>query len=551
MAGNRRLVIEIFGDAKGLASAFGATDSHLGRLSRGIGRAGLAAGAAFAGIAGAAVVAAPSILRIGTELETAGIKAATVFSGGALAGVEAWADGTAAAMGLSSDRAVGLAANMGDLLKPMGFTADQAADMSTEMVGLAGALSAWSGGTIDAAGVADIMTKAMLGETDGLKALGISISAAEVSARLAANGQAELTGEALAQAEALAIQQLILEKSTDAQAAWTDGSMDGIKAQNEMNASIDNVKEGLVKALFPALQAAIPYVSAASQWLGERMPAAMEVARAFVMDELVPAFQDHVLPVLQEVVSWVQANWPQIQAVIVEVMRTVQETVVAVLTLVQAFWDRFGGHILNLVRRVFPQIVGVIRGAVDIIQGVIRTFTAVLQGDWTAAWEGVKQIVSGAWQVISGIVGFGVGAVRTVFEAAWELVKSAVATALAALEAAWGATFGRLLGPIQAAIDKVQTLIGWVQQAANAIASLNPLDDGGADASDPSAGSGSWGSDSGPRSATMKPRIAGRSSMGGGPMVVNLHVDGRLMGRAVAAASRRDGGYDFRLRAGG
>ena len=37
----------------------------------------------------------------------------------------------------------------------------------------------------------------------------------------------------------------------------------------------------------------------------------------------------------------------------------------------------------------------------------------------------------------------------------------------------------------------------------------------------------------------------------GGPMVVNLHVDGRLMGRAVAAASRRDGGYDFRLRAGG
>jgi hypothetical protein len=64
---------------------------------------------------------------------------------------------------------------MGDLLKPMGFTADQAADMSTEMVGLAGALSAWSGGTIDAAGVADIMTKAMLGETDGLKALGISM----------------------------------------------------------------------------------------------------------------------------------------------------------------------------------------------------------------------------------------------------------------------------------------------------------------------------------------------------------------------------------------
>jgi hypothetical protein len=152
-------------------------------------------------------------------------------------------------------------------------------------------------------------------------------------------------------------------------------------------------------------------------------------------------------------------------------------------------------------------------------------------------------------------VGIGVGVVRTVFENAWELVKSAVQTALDALEAAWDGTFGRLIGPIQAVIDKVRDLIGWVESA---ISRLNVLgggfSGGGAilEGVESAASGGSGGQTSGPHGETrMKPRIAGRSSMGGGPMVLNLHVDGRMMGRAVAAASRRDGGYDFRIRAGG
>ena len=68
-----------------------------------------------------------------------------------------------------------------------------------------------------------ILTKAYLGERDALTSLGIKISEADVQARLAANGQDELTGAALEQAKAVATQQLIFEKSTDAQKAWSDG----------------------------------------------------------------------------------------------------------------------------------------------------------------------------------------------------------------------------------------------------------------------------------------------------------------------------------------
>jgi hypothetical protein len=553
VAGNRRLVVEIFGDAKSLARAFGSTDSHLGRLSRSIGGIAKTAGFAMAGLAGGAIVAAPRILELGTELDTLGKKAETVFSGGALAEVQAWAEESAAAMGLTSDQAVGMAAGMGDLLKPMGFTADQAGEMSTEMLDLSGALSAWSGGARSASEVGDILTKALLGEREQLKELGISISEADVSQRLMEMGAEDLTGAALEQAKAIATQQLIMEKSTDAQEAWQNGTMDGVKAQNEARASIENVKEGLVKALFPALQAAVPYVASASQWLGKNMPAAMEVARSFIQDKLIPAFQTHLLPIIEKVVAWVEENWPQISATVIEVMRRVREVVATVLRLVQALWDRFGHHLIALVQRIFPPIIQVIKGALDIITGIIRTVTAIINGDWEEAWEGIKQIVAGAWEAIQGIVDIGINLVRSIIEIGWGLIKSVWNTALDALEAAWDATFGRLLGPIQSAIDKVQTLIDKVNAAANAIASLNPLATEGADASDPDAGSGSWSSDSGGRSSrgfkSIRP-IGARSASG--PMVFPLIVDGRELARATVpylpGETRRRGGVALRTR---
>ena len=60
----------------------------------------------------------------------------------------------------------------------------------------------------------------MLGEREQLKSLGISITEADVKQRLLKMGMEDLTGVQLQQAKATATQQLIFEKSTDAQAAF-------------------------------------------------------------------------------------------------------------------------------------------------------------------------------------------------------------------------------------------------------------------------------------------------------------------------------------------
>lgn len=248
--GARRMSDDVDKSSDRLASS---SERSSGRTKAAFG--GMAAG--VAGFVGGMVASTGmDMLKMGNNLQALDVKAKTVFQG-ELPRIQAWADANRRAFGESSRNVVAMAANLTDLLKPMGFTTAQATDMSMKMLDLSGALSRWSGGTKTAAEVSELLADAMLGETDGLKALGIAISAADVQARIAAKGQEELTGAARAQAEALATQELILEKSTDAQAAWANGGKDAAEKQN---AAASNAKESFEK-LAIAIQPVIEWVT--------------------------------------------------------------------------------------------------------------------------------------------------------------------------------------------------------------------------------------------------------------------------------------------------
>jgi len=380
-----------------------------GRVAAGVGVATRAVGVGVAAAGAAALVVAPKILEQGAALEALGNKSATVFEG-SLGSVEAWAAANSKSMGLTQKELVGVAAGIGDLLKPMGFTAGQAASMSSEMMDLSGALSAWTGGQQSSAEVADVLTKAMLGERDGLKSLGISISEADVQARLAANGQSELTGAALEQAKALATQQLIVEKSADAQKAWSDGSMDAIKQQNATKAAIAGVKEAFVQGLYPALQALLPYVSQAAEWLGKHLPAAFEAVR-----------------------SWVQTHWPTIKQVVMTAVTAIRDGISGFITFITDAWAKWGDEILAVINFVWPYIKDAVSAAITMVRSIIKTVTDLITGDWEGAWNGIKQFLSGVWESIKNTVSFALELLGRLMSAAWDGIKSVVSGAIDAI----------------------------------------------------------------------------------------------------------------------
>lgn len=272
-------------------------------------------------LAGGAVAAAgmiamaPAMIDLSNRVRDLDVKSRTVFED-QLPKVNAWADANKRAFGSSRREVVAMAANMADLLKPMGFTSSQAAMMSTKMLDLSGALSKWSGGTKSAAEVSEILSKAMLGERDELKSLGVSISEADVSARLLKKGQEDLTGAELERAKALATQELIMEKSTDAQKAWANGGRAAAEAQNAVNSQIAEAKEKLAKGLTPAISAGMKHLAKFGDWASKNQGTVKNVALAvgaLAGTVLLVSAAMKVYAAGQAIVSAATATWTGVQ----------------------------------------------------------------------------------------------------------------------------------------------------------------------------------------------------------------------------------------------
>ena len=294
-AGSSVINVAILGDAKQFKRAVGEAGDKLGKFGSKVGTvsANVVKGFGVMGAAagGLAVVVGKQLFDVGEELTALDQKIGTVFSGDSLETVTGWADEVAARMVLTSTQAAGLAANAGDLLKPMGFTADEAANMSTEIIGLAGALSEWSGGQRSVEETADILSKALLGERDSLKSLGISINQAEVDQRALTIAQQDGRDAITAQDKALATQALILEKSTDAQEAYAAGGNKLTAAQNRLKAAFGELQERLARKLLPLFAKA-----------------------ADIVVELIEVFEDDGLGgVISNVSKRVRLAWPEIR----------------------------------------------------------------------------------------------------------------------------------------------------------------------------------------------------------------------------------------------
>jgi phage-related protein len=476
------------------------------------------AGIAVAG--GAAAVVGKQMFDLGANLEALGAKSKTVF-GDQLGAVEKWAAGSAAAMGLTKSQAVGLAAGFGDLLIPMGFTRKAAADMSTKVVGLSGALAEWSGGKRTAAEVSEILQAAMLGERESLKGLGISITEEDVKARLAAKGQSKLTGALLQQAQAVATQELIFEKSKDAQAAYAAGTAKGIRAQSEFTAKVGEAKEALAKALYPILTKVMTYIAdnvepaiakakaTFEAWKPTLIAVGTALRDAFVTAApKIKAAVETVVGAVRVVIEWVSGFvakfrsgegqigasaeklggiFSRLKEVVSSAVGAIRVVVEAVVRVVTNLWDRFGKDILQFAQAAWNGVLEVVRGVVGAIGGVFDLVKAIFTGKWGEAWEALKAIVVGAWDAIFGVVRYaitGLGdfllqAGGAILSAAWSFLWNSLKTLFddiwdnvifKGITAAWGVVERFFTETIPSKMaDAGQAMWGWIVSGLEAI----------------------------------------------------------------------------------
>ena len=83
--------------------------------------------------------------------------------------------------GLSSQAAMGLLADTGDLLVGFGFTEKEALNLSKQVNELAVDLASFTNFSGGADGASQALTKALLGEREAIKSLGIAITEADLA----------------------------------------------------------------------------------------------------------------------------------------------------------------------------------------------------------------------------------------------------------------------------------------------------------------------------------------------------------------------------------
>lgn len=221
------------------------------KVSSVLGKAGAVAGISIA--ADALVDLGKQVFNNEIKMEALQKRAQTVF-GEVLPEVQRNSRRFAQDLGLTTAEYINQAAAIGDLLIPMGFQRQEAANISTELLNVAGALSEFTGGQKTSKEVAESLNKALLGEREELKSLGISITEAEVSAKLAEKGLKGLTGATLQQAKAAATLELINEKSVDAQTAYAENTDTLIRRQARLQSQIGEVAAKLTSALLPVFE---------------------------------------------------------------------------------------------------------------------------------------------------------------------------------------------------------------------------------------------------------------------------------------------------------
>lgn len=115
--------------------------------------------------------------------------------------------------------------------------------------------------------------------------------------------------------------------------------------------------------------------------------------------------------------------------------------------------------IWNIVEVVINTVIGIVTGFIDVLTGIVKIIVGVFTGDWSKAWEGVKQVFSGVWEIIVAV-----------FSGAWDLIKAIFAGVGAFFVAVWDAIkrafepviawFGKIFGDAWSGIKGVFANVG-------------------------------------------------------------------------------------------
>ncbi len=435
-------------------------------------KASLAIGGAFA--VDKIVDFAKGAVNAASDLGEATSKVGVVF-GDQATGIEDWAKTAATSMGLSEEAALSAAGTYGNLAVSLGLPQEEAANMSTSLVGLAADLGSFNNVPVDEA--LQALQSGLTGETEPLKKFGINLNAAAIEAEALALGISDGSKPLTAAQKAQASYSLILKNSATAQGDFARTS-DGLANQNKIaSAQFADMQATLGKALLPILTKlvgflndwVIPAITSLSEfisdnigWLGPLGIAVGGVTAAVFLWNAAMAANPIVLVTLA------------IAALVAGIIYA-YENVEIFRTIVDAAW--------KVIKKSFEFILDAVMAVYDWIKDHWKLLLAILTGPIGAAvllittyWDEIKgaalkvyEWLRDTWDKVSGFITAPIKAGIDAAKVLWVAISTAAQVVIDWITNTWSTVTALIKAPISAGVDAAKLVWSGISTAAQVV----------------------------------------------------------------------------------
>jgi 3D (Asp-Asp-Asp) domain-containing protein len=414
--------------------------------SKGMGRVGLAAGGMATAGVGAAALLSKSFVSGATAINESLSKNRVLFGEHADA-VDRFSQRTAKNFGISRQAALEATGTFGNLFTALEIGPKKSAGMSVALTRLAADMASFNNASPEE--TLEAIRSGLVGETEPLRRFGVNLNDATLRSQALKMGLIDTVKNALTpQQKALAVNALLFKQTAKAQGDFARTSGGLANQQRILKARFADAGAELGGKLMPAALAGVRAINSLfdSSTRGGRAVSGMGRAVSAAAGWIKNAWADSV----RAVQRFAARNREDIQAV-----------VQATRNMGRFIRNVFEDVIIPVIRRLLPIWKGMAEGVVQVLRGLIRIVSGIINGDWARVWQGFKDIpagiikamkasLRGLWQAIRDALKALVPWVRDRAEA---IGKAIVDGITAGLKKAPGKIAGGIRGILRAPLD--------------------------------------------------------------------------------------------------
>ena len=293
-----------------------------------------------------------------------------------------------------------MAADMQDLLVPMGLARDKASGMSKGFLDVANKVAAFN--DVDPTEVLEAIKSGLTGSSEPLKRFGVnalesSLEATALEEGLLKLGQGfkDLDPEMRAQVKAQTLLAQITKDSSDAIAGFEANNDSFIRRQQDMKASMAEINVTLGNVFLPIMDSILkkikPVIDAFGKWAAENP----KLIKWIVIIAGSLAALVTVLGLLGMAIAFVTLAMSPWLLIIGAVVLAVAALAFGAVMLVK-HWDKVKEFFLMIWTAIKSYFIGNIMAIVNIITWMGGLITSI----WQDVWGGVKDFFVGIWDAI-------------------------------------------------------------------------------------------------------------------------------------------------------